>query len=250
MRRSWMSVCIFFLITLVVFGQQNDTIKLPVKEISGDGGIGHDTILSITDSISEFNKNLHGMYLIHEFLNDTIKMTPEGLKALLSREPSNLNYKLYRQLLLQFDTTDIRIWNKLPFPETYEDLKKEFLDMPFAKDESKVDLRIRKEEIMPYPETGAIIKGPFTALYEALSRHSKIHRKYLEMIKNDQVELLASKAYNKDVVQKITGLQTEKELQEFMNFCPLRPELVVNVSKYELYLAIKNCYKEYQRTKK
>jgi hypothetical protein len=250
MLRSWLPVCIFFHLTLMVFGQQDSINKPGVKKSSGIGKKAPDSILTLSDTISDFNKNLHGRYLIHEFLNDTIKMTPEGLKALLSREPSNLNYKLYRQLLLQFDTTDFSIWNKLPVPETYEELKKEFLDMPFAKDESKVDLRIRKEEITPYPETGAIIKGPFSALYEALSRHSKINRKYLEMIKNDQIELLASKAYNKDVVQKITGLQTEKELQEFMNFCPLRPELVVSVNKYELYLAIKNCYKEYQRTKK
>jgi hypothetical protein len=249
MLRSWLSFCILIHITFAVIGQQ-DSVNKAVKEISGKENTDMYLHQTGSDSISVMNKKIYGLYLIHEFLNDTIKMTPEGLKALLSGEPSSLKYKLYRSFLLQFDTTDFSNWNKLPVPATYEELKKEFLEMPFAKDENKVDLRIRREEIMPYPETGAIIKGPFTALYDALSRHGKIHRKYLEMIKQDQLELMASKAYNEDVVQKITGLQTGEEVQDFMNFCPLRPEFVVNSSKYELYLAVKNCYKEYQRSQR
>jgi hypothetical protein len=110
MRRSWLSFCILIHITFGVIGQQ-DSVNKAVKEISGKENTEMVLLQTGSDSISAMNKKVYGLYLIHEFLNDTIKMTPEGLKVLLSGEPSSLKYKLYRSFLLQFDTTDFSNWN-------------------------------------------------------------------------------------------------------------------------------------------
>jgi len=56
--------------------------------------------------------------------------------------------------------------------------------------------------------------------------------------------------YNLDLINKITGLSNEKEIRKFMDFCNLQLEFILNVSDYELYLAILDCLKDFNNSPK
>jgi hypothetical protein len=159
--------------------------------------------------------------------------------------PVTADSYFHKNILLQNDTLNLSEIIIHPYPSDLRSLKREFLALKTDK-EPQVDLHLEDVSI-PAPFNGAIvIKGPFTALYETFSRHAKIMKNYENLIGQDKLNIMVGKRYNIVIVSKITGLKEEKEIIRFMEFCNLEPEFILNVTAYELYFSINECYKRFK----
>ena len=182
------------------------------------------------------------------YANDTVRFTSVGYKTTLLIMAGTADQVLLANFQLIADTLNLTEIVIRPYPKDLQTLKREFLTLELT-EEPKVDLHMDEIEIQGPVNSGMVISGPFSALYEAFSRHAKIMRKYESLIRQDNLKLLVSKRYNMDIVQKITGLKDEQEVMEFMEFCNLEPEFIIRVSDYDLFCAVNDCLKKFMTQK-
>ncbi|MBN2520677.1 MAG: hypothetical protein JXB17_09250, partial [Bacteroidales bacterium] len=64
------------------------------------------------------------------------------------------------------------------------------------------------------------------------------------------VEKQVEKKYNKDIVAFITGINDERKVLDFMEFCKFSDDFILQSNDYQIYLAINNCYKEFCKLNK
>jgi hypothetical protein len=185
-----------------------------------------------------------GIYRLLVYANDTVHFTSMGFKAVLLIVPGITQGILQRNVQLLSDTINLTEYIIRPYPKDLQSLRQEFLalDLP---EETPLNLYLEEVEIQGPVDAGMVIKGPFTALYEAVSRHAKIMRRYENLIRQDNLKLVAGKRYNLATVRKITGLKDDKEVMAFMEYCSIDPNFVLSVNDYDLFCAIKECYRRF-----
>jgi hypothetical protein len=89
--------------------------------------------------------------------------------------------------------------------------------------------------------------SPITYLYNLYSKHALEMKRYNYIIEEERVEALVKSKYNPQIVSNITGITSAEELKKFMDFCHLPDTFVINAKEYELYIAIMDCYKRYNK---
>lgn len=189
--------------------------------------------------------NEEGTFEILANKTDIIQISSVGYKTLLYVIPKIEEVQLVKYFTLSIDTINLAEAIIYPFPQTLEELKQEFLELSMEDETPIYDLHLEMAGIVALPQTGAIIQGPFTALYEKLSRSAKLRRKYEALMDYEYRREQASKIYNAELVTKLTGLNTEEEIDQFMKYCEFEPDFVLHSNSYDLYMAIKNCYSQF-----
>jgi len=135
-----------------------------------------------------------------------------------------------------------------PWPATYEQFKKEFLELEVEDPLANLDLHLPSPEEMrnlAYPQGGIVMPGPISILYDQFSKEARSKEIYAGLIIKDK----AATRYNKDVVSRITGITDEDELKKFMEFCALQIQFILESTDYELYAAIMDCYSEFRKSR-
>ena len=149
-------------------------------------------------------------------------------------------------IILRQDTIMLDITEIYPWPATYEEFSRKFVE--FDEPENIVDLQLPEIKVPPFTHPGHIgitIPGPITFLYNLFSRSAKRQRQYAALIEYDRIQRKLALRYNKEIIYRITGLTDEKEIYDFMQYCNFTDEFIFNSLEYEIYLAIRNCYLNY-----
>lgn len=214
-----------------------------VKSIEGES-ISKAHIINLSTRMGTIT-NDEGRFEILANKTNIIQISSVGYKTLLYVIPNTEEVQLEKYFTFSIDTINLAEAIIYPFPQTLEELKQEFLELSIEDENPQFDLHLEMAGIVAIPQTGAIIHGPFTALYEKFSRSAKLRRKYEALMNYEYRREQASKIYNAELVIKLTGLMTEKEIAQFMNYCEFEPDFVLNSSSYDLYMAIKNCYLQF-----
>lgn len=102
------------------------------------------------------------------------------------------------------------------------------------------DYRHQRSWILGY--TGAPLSDVLAQGNKRLEQYQKIER--LRALYYEQ-ELVDHK-YTNDLIIRATGI-SEKQIYEFKKFCNLPHYFILNATDYELVVAIKNCYYDYQK---
>ena len=92
------------------------------------------------------------------------------------------------------------------------------------------------------------ISSPISAVQNLFSKEAKELRKYQEVMKEYPQQKLIVEKYNREVVEKITGLK-DKELNEFMLFCKIPDDYIIKANDYEIILAVNECFKEFKENR-
>ena len=130
---------------------------------------------------------------------------------------------------------------------TYQQFKQSFMNLKL---EDNITLNL--PELPPAPmvsfQGGGIgVTGALGMLHEKWSKQGKERTVYRQLVKEkDQSEYIATR-YNSSIVKRITGMVDEEDIKLFMKFCHLQYEFVSQSTDYQLYAAVKECYKEYLR---
>ena len=218
-------------VPVVLYGRVTNQLKYPLFNVH---------IIDLTTRNGTITDR-EGSYRLPVYANDTVRFTSMGFKAVLLIVPGITQGILQRNIQLISDTINLTEYIIRPYPNDLQSLRREFLalDLP---EETPLNLYPEEVYVQGPVDAGMVIKGPFTALYEAVNRHAKIMRRYESLIRQDNLKLVAGKRYNLSIVRKITGLKDDKEVMEFMEYCSIDSNFVLSANDYDLFCAIKECY--------
>lgn len=162
----------------------------------------------------------------------------------IPKSNSIISYDNYNKFSNQAKSINPKDSVRSPWPATWEEFKKEFLEMKVEDPLANLDLHLPSPEEMRNLAYGGYIfvaKGPISILYDHFSKEARSKRIYADLMRKDA----AAVRYNSVIISKITGLQDEEEIKKFIDFCAFRVEFILNASDYELYAAILDCYEEF-----
>lgn len=194
--------------------------------------------------------NRSGEYQVVAYAGDTISFSAVSYRKTSFIVPYDLNESVYQlSVVMELDTVNLKEVVIYPWPATYEDFKKDFMNTEVKDPIANLDLGLpsagEMKALASTPQTpGSVtytMTGPISLLYNTFSKEARMRRNFDDVLLREK----ADARYNKEIVSRITGLENEEKIAEFMRFCPLDARFILRSSDYELYLAIRNCYLEY-----
>ncbi|EMR01337.1 carboxypeptidase-like regulatory domain-containing protein [Cesiribacter andamanensis] len=99
----------------------------------------------------------------------------------------------------------------------------------------------RLDGAVPLVSAGGLISG-FANKFNTKERG----RQFTARIKAEESQkaYIATK-FNRDIAQRITGLEDEEQLNEFMKFCVLPDKFLLESSEYQIHETVLGCFKEF-----
>lgn len=225
-----------FLLTYIfcgfsVFGQNSDRITIKGKVIDPNyksQGMSL-LILNKTNSVGTFG-NIDGTFHITANKNDVIIFSVHGYAQ------SKLCFKdsVYRDVYtvqVELKKLEINLSQVEIFPvRNVDEIKKDIEKLEF---------------VFPYQTSGAAaFNSPITALYERFSKFEKSKRAVAYMINEEKKRDLLKELFHIYIKADIINLKSE-EFDAFLNFCNLPQSFIQSANEYELTMAVKACYEEY-----
>ncbi len=136
-------------------------------------------------------------------------------------------------------------------PYSEKQFKKDFLALQLPDDE--LDLQLPAIPRLATPSSvaqngagiGVAIGGPITAIYNQFSREGKSRRKLAALMAVDQRKKMYAAKVNRDFVGHITGL-SGNDLEQFMQYCKLSEEFVLEANEYDVAMALQDCLKSFK----
>ncbi len=193
-----------------------------------------------------------GRFAINMMVGDTIMFQAIGFK----NDTIIVTEKFYRET--DFVVVELRkkVY-KLPgvdiFPyATYSEFRQAFIyfdDDKITDTVTRLDLDLPEQlYLAPTSEgAGVIMTGPVTLLYEQFSQRGREKRKYREVKQQAEKDGKMARLVNPTVVRSLTGLQDIKEINDFLDFCNLSYDFIVNSKEYQVYQALLDCYRQYKK---
>ncbi len=176
------------------------------------------------------------------FKNDTVYVTEDFF-----RQEDHIVMEL-RKRVYRLPGVDV-------FPySTYSEFKQAFIHFDDDKIEDTlppidVDLPERLYLAPTSEGFGVAVPGPITMLYEQFSQSGRERRKYREVKAEADRQDEIARVVNPEVVRRLTSLEDEAEIYDFIDYCNLSYEFIVNAKEYQVYQAILNCYRQYKNLK-
>lgn len=96
----------------------------------------------------------------------------------------------------------------------------------------------------PRREVKASPLSPVSFVADRLSKRARYEKEAREKIANSKRSNALAQKFNRELVEKVTGLPEEK-LEEFMMYCRMKEVFVDQANEYEVILAINQCYSEF-----
>jgi hypothetical protein len=138
---------------------------------------------------------------------------------------------------------------------TYNQFRQKFISLDLSKDktenlrrnlqqESVIAARDAYQNMQQKQKIGGGVGIPI------LTPHEKEMIKLKEILTAENHKKQVYKKYNTDIIKKITGIATDKEILEFMAFCSFRDEFILTTNEYDLMVIIARKYEEFLRVKK
>ncbi len=245
------SVFLLFSPHFIIGDVNNQTKRLQGKVIKQEDGtaLANAHVINLTRVTGTSTLN-DGSFKITVSKGDSIMFQSVGFK----NDTLFIDEKLYREK----DHVVIALEKKiyvLPgidiFPyATYAEFKQAFIHFDDDKVDTvpSIDLDLPEQLYLAPTSEGAGIRmtGPISFLYDQFSQRGREKRKYAEIKEEERKEKRISRLVNHTSVRMLTGLEDDEEIDEFLDYCNLSYEFIVNSKEYQVYQAIIICYENYK----
>ena len=193
-----------------------------------------------------------GLFTLRIRLSDTLYVKALGYdNAVIYPVRQHLVSGDFLPVQLKPRTYAIREVTILPY-RSYAQFKAAFRNHPVSNENPQVTLDM--------PEVTAAGPGlqnsgfgvtfsPISMLYNQFSKEGKELRKYAIVVEQQRITDQVTKKYNVKIVKRVTGIESEKEAYDFMDYCKLSDSFILKSNDYEILMAIKRCYKAYRQEK-
>lgn len=191
--------------------------------------------------------NQDGAFTIPVHGGDTLLVSRIGyvtLKyAVPSREPKDVT-----EILLQQKTEELQEVVISKFP-TESRFKEQLLGLQLP--EEKVALQLPPPP--PFSRSSApegemtlwSKEGLVTGFANRLNDKERGRQFKARMAVKEQREEYIAAKFNKEIAQRITGLEDDEKLNEFMKFCVLTDDFLYNANDYQIHDAVLGCFKDF-----
>jgi hypothetical protein len=190
--------------------------------------------------------NSNGLFVVLAKVGDTLAITSMGYlgkvyKIKLSDTSNMLRIRLSQQVY-EIEAVKVR------FPATYQDFKREFLNLKVPNSSPIEGLPTHNPYKTPYLLDTNIIQSanfafnhPISALYSKYSREEQSKRQVWYLKQQELRQAAVDKKYNKQLVQEITGFKDD-DLINFMGYCNFNFNYLYESTPLEIVEAIYNKY--------
>lgn len=192
-----------------------------------------------------------GLFSIRAGLQDTLYVKALGYDdAIIYPIRKHLVSGDFLPVHLKPRTYAIREVTILPY-RSYAQFKAAFRNHPVSDIKDPVPLDMPEIAAGPGLQNSGfgITLNPISMLYNQFSREGKELRKYAKVVEQQRIADKVAKKYNVKIVKRVTGIKSEKEAYDFMDYCNLSDSFILKSNDYQILLAIKQCYKAYQQEK-
>lgn len=227
------------------------TINLSGEIINAEGGESVPYVHIINKNTNQgTTSDLSGKFSIAISQTDTVIFSAVGFEkyslTLVDNEVSSNHY--FIRILLDPATYELSPVNIYAFKDEAA-FKQEILNL-------KIPESTNPKIIIPGSYNGPrrdltgkfSISSPISAIQGLFSKEVKEIRKYREVLKTYPQQKLIHEKYNREIVEKITGLK-DKDLNEFMLFCKIPDDYIIKANEYEIVLAVNDCYKDFLQSR-
>jgi hypothetical protein len=97
----------------------------------------------------------------------------------------------------------------------------------------------------PRREPSASAMNPISLMASVFSKRARYEREAREKIAASRRSNVLAQKYNRELVEKVTGLQEDK-LDEFMAYCQMKDLFRDRPNEYEVIVTIKQCYADFK----
>jgi len=242
---------VFIGLNFSLFGQ--DTLQIAMGTIRNSSNYEPISFALVKNEMlhTKIISDENGQYIMPVNKGDLLKITAIGFddgfyiineaSGIISNFPIQLKPRIYE--LKEFTLTPYK--TVLLFKKAFLELDLPESNLPIALDLPKVKY-IRPQTTEGIVEVTLItIKGPFTKLYNKISRRGKMEKKYQLLLAYDDESNVVLKRFTRELVAKIVPLKTNEKLDSFIEFCQFDFSFLLNASDYELVAAIKQKYAQY-----
>ena len=132
------------------------------------------------------------------------------------------------------------------FPSEYE-LKQQILGLQLA-EEKGPDMQIPegyRERPVPSENASFNLGSPVSAIASQFSKKERGRAFAAELKAKEARMAVIKRKFNREIVQKITKLEDEGQLDAFMQYCVLSEDFLFNASDYEIHKAVIGCFSEF-----
>jgi len=202
-------------------------------------------VLNLTKKLGTIT-NEEGVFRIFAAPGDSMMVSTMGYKPYRASVPMDLKYKVFSiRIVMREDTFMLKETIIRSYPPTYNLFKKEFVSLKLEKTNDKIFGKIADKQYNP--KGGIFLPGPISLLYSAFSHEAKMKRKLAELMYQDNLRAIVYDKVPKEVLIKAYHLQDEAALEQFLDFCQLPENLILNASSYELVVVMNHCYQRYPK---
>jgi hypothetical protein len=135
---------------------------------------------------------------------------------------------------------------------TYTQFKHKFLNLKIPDPEIVINPAVIEDLEMGLDTIQVIepysLGSPITAIYMALSKEGKSLRKFAKIKEEEQFQEQVKEKYNQELLEEVTGM-TGPELHDFLLFCDLDKNFILNASAYRILEALYKCLAAYNKNK-
>lgn len=240
------SFILFLGLGKTVVAQQLVIIEGRIVNKAGDS-LSNAHVLNLTKKIGT-TSNQQGVFKIIASPGDSMMISSMGYKNYRATVPKVLPYKVLSIKVTMINDTFLLTETIIrAFPATYEQFKKEFVTLKLKKNPNeKLFAKIIDKQYNP--KGGIVMKGPISAIYDAFSREGKLKRKMAELQYQDNLRGIVYDKIPKDLLIKAYHQKDEAALEQFLEFCQLPENLILNGSTYDLLVFMNQCYQRYPKT--
>jgi hypothetical protein len=203
-------------------------------------------LASITNinSGKKYISNRQGYFKLFYTTNDTILITAVGYDSVYI-QTSTLDPNMYNDTMLVILKSkvvrlkELRVVSSNPVRDSIARAAAEFL---------KNDPLMNNYDRVLNRQKGGLM-SPLTAMYQQFSKEGRDAARFEEFMAYMEKQKQADRKYNRNVVKRVTDLP-DMQLDEFMLFCRLDKDFVINASEYDLVSAIRKCLPNFRAGRK
>lgn len=187
--------------------------------------------------------DIDGNFILKLSEGDTVIFTHIGYHDYLVPIPQGYSGYLELEIGLTPAVMELQELLIYQWPTTIAEFKQRLLATVVEEDEKVV---IPGSYHGPPRPSKPGIGSPISFLQSKLSKKIRRRQEFLKKRAELENSKSARARYSAEYVHEITGIEDEKELEEFMEYCKFTNIWLADVNDYDLIIAINQCYKDFK----
>lgn len=194
-----------------------------------------------TKSGQKVVSNRQGLFRLNVFPTDTIYFSAIGFESLTVIAGTIFPANKGDTIKLMMHSTSYRL-EDVTF--VYGNKRRDSIARAAAEFLKTDPLMNNNDRILKRPR-GSGLSGPITEMYYQFSKAGKDMVKFEEFVRYYEAQKEVDKKYNKQVIKRATGLD-DFYLDDFIQYCKMPRDFILQSNDYDLIKAIQDCGNRYK----